>query len=82
MIRILFPPFPDDNSALFPCRYRGRVVDVRPCEVCGGKGPFATIRTCSFQDPGGEEPHPLCAASHFEAIRRVAICSSCPDRKP
>jgi len=84
MFRILYFPFPDDNSALLPCKFRGRVVDVRPCEICGSaagpKGRPVPIRECLFKAEDGRE-HPLCAAAHFEAVRRVHICSNCEDRK-
>lgn len=83
-MRILYPPFPDDKSALLPCKYRGEVVQVRKCEICGAqagpKGVGVTIRTCSFQAEDGSTPHPLCAHSPFETIKRVAYCTVCEDR--
>lgn len=84
MLRLLHPPFPDDNSALLPCEYRGEVVDVRKCQICGSaagpKGVGIPIRVCNFKAEDGTAPHPLCAAVHFETIRTVGICSSCEDR--
>ena len=83
MFRILYFPYPDDKSALMPCVFRGKVVDVRKCEICGSaagpRGIGVPIRECSFRAEDGRE-HPLCAANAFESIRRVAICSQCDDR--
>lgn len=85
MMRLLHPPYPDDNSAMLPCQFRGRVVDVLKCEVCGSaagpKGVGVPIRECTFKAADGSIPHPICAAAHFQSIKRVKICSECDDRK-
>lgn len=84
MLRILYPPFPDDLSVMLPCRFRGAVVEVRKCEICGAqagpKGSGVPIRECRFQAEDGSTPHPLCAHSPFESIRRVAYCTICEDQ--
>lgn len=84
MFVLLHPPFPNDGSELLRCRFRGSVVDVRKCQICGSaagpKGTGVTIRACSFRAADGSIPHPECALAPFETIKRTASCSVCSDR--
>lgn len=75
---LLLRPIPEDKSSLLPCRFRGAVIAIETCDVCGsiGRGQFLPIRACSAPGLKGR-----CAHSHFETIRRTDICTSCEVRE-